>query len=214
MEFGLSGRKVAIIVGGGVPERELDDPWTALQEAGADVHVLAANLGDVEVATPGSEESRRFTVTKLISRARPEDYVALVVPGCVGKPHSLEADPHALRFVRSMMEADKPVAAIGSGVVVLAAADTLQGRTVAGPPKVRDIIERAGATFTDAAVQVDQRLMTSRSCEDLPSIGHKIAREFSNKLDSAKVDALSLGSFPASDPPPGPVAPRAVAPEP
>lgn len=214
MEFGLQGKKVAILVGSGVPERELEDPWTALQEAGAEVHLLATKLGDVEVATPGSADGQRFTVTRLIDQARPEEYVAMIVPGCVRKPHSLEQNAGALKFVKAIMESDKPVAVIGSGIVVLAAANVLEGRTVAGPAKVRDLIERAGATFSDAAVQVDQRLVTSRSCDDLPSIGHKIVREFSNKLDSAKVDALSLGSFPASDPPPGPVAARAVAPEP
>lgn len=214
MEFGLSGKKIAILVGSGVPERELEDPWTALQEAGADVHLLATKLGDVEVATPGSADGQRFTVTRLIDQAKPEEYVAMVVPGCVSKPHTLEENRAALHFVKAMMEADKPVAVIGSGIVVLAAAGVLEGRTVTGPGKLRDLVERAGAAFSDAAVQVDQRLVTSRSCDDLPSIGHKIVREFSNKLDSAKVDALSLGSFPASDPPPGPVAARAVAPEP
>src|SRR5688500_5123700 len=115
MEFGLQGKKVAILVGSGVPERELEDPWTALQEAGAEVHLLATKLGDVEVATPGSADGQRFTVTRLIDQARADEYVAMVVPGCVNKPHTLEENKSALRFVKDMMEADKPVAVIGSG---------------------------------------------------------------------------------------------------
>jgi hypothetical protein len=33
-----------------------------------------------------------------------------------------------------------------------------------------------------------------------------IVREFANRVDEARVDQLSEQSFPASDPPPGPVA--------
>lgn len=206
MQFGLKGQKVAVLVANPVPADEVSGPLAEIVAEGADVDLIAAAIDDVEVAVPGDRASGSYPITRTFAGAQPSDYAAVLVPGCPHATHPLADHPQALRFVHDAMEADKPVAAIGKGVAVLAAAGTLEGRTVAAPEELRELVTSAGATWSDQAVEVDQRLTTARSGSDLPGLGRKIAREFANKLDAEKVDSLSLGSFPASDPPPGPVA--------
>jgi len=56
------------------------------------------------------------------------------------------------------------------------------------------------------AVQIDDRLITSRKPADIPAFSAAIVKQFANKIDERRVDELSEQSFPASDPPPSPSA--------
>jgi putative intracellular protease/amidase len=119
---------------------------------------------------------------------------------------ALGKDARAIQFVREFMAADKPVAAIGDGVRLLVAADAVAGRAIAAPPDLEATIHGAGGQVADAALQVDDKLITSRGAGDLHDVSLAILREFENRVDEARVDQLSEQSFPASDPPPGPSA--------
>ena len=186
MEFGLRGRKIAVITGKGLDRGELDESLKALKDAGAELHMLGE----------GGSGGKRM------QDASPADYVALLLPG--GDVSAVAGDEKTTGFVRAMMEADKPVAAIGTGAALLIAANAVRGRTLATDPSLRDQVEGAGGSCSDKVLQVDQKLITSSSISAIPALGKRLATEFANKLDSAKVDQLSQQSFPASDPPPGP----------
>jgi hypothetical protein len=103
------------------------------------------------------------------------------------------------------MAADKPVAAIADGVRLLIAADTVAGRAIAATGDVADEVRQGGGELVDDAVRVDEKLITARG-GDLRELNAAIVREFVNRVDEARVDQLSEQSFPASDPPPGPMA--------
>jgi hypothetical protein len=118
----------------------------------------------------------------------------------------LGREQRAIQFVREFMAADKPVAAIADGVRLLIAADTVAGRAIAATPELASDVRSAGGEVVDAPIHVDEKLVTARAGGDLHELTAAIVREFANRVDEARVDELSEQSFPASDPPPGPVA--------
>jgi len=201
MELGLKGRHVAFLAGDGVDRAQLAGLRKALADAGAIPDVVAARSGEVRSATG---ESVRVDRTFDICHAA--DYDALVIPGGRAGADDLRKDRHALQLVREFMAADKPVAAIGDGARMLLAADAVAGRSVAATAELAEEVRAAGGEVVDAPVHVDDKLVTSRGDADRGALNAAIVREFANRIDEARVDDLSAQSFPASDPPPGPMA--------
>jgi protease I len=201
MEFGLKGRHVAILGADGVDAAQLDAPRKALTDAGVAADVVGARVGAIRAAGGDS-----VSVDRTFDVCHASDYDALVIPGGAESAEALRKDAKALQFVREFMVADKPVAAIAEGVGLLVAADAVAGRAIAGAGDLADDIARAGGQLVDSPLNVDEKLITSRRGGDLNVLSAAILREFANRVDEARVDQLSEQSFPASDPPPGPVA--------
>lgn len=205
MEFGLKGRKVAIVATDGVEQSELEEPRRALDAAGAVTHVVAPSEGSIQ-AMNHDEKGARIPVDRVLSEVRASDYDALVLPGGVANPDRLRTDRSAVQFAREFMLSERPVAAICHGAWLLVEAGAVAGRTLTSWPSLQTDIRNAGGEWEDEACRIDDRLITSRKPEDLPAFCAAIVREFANRMDEAKVDSLSEQSFPASDPPPGPSA--------
>jgi protease I len=133
------------------------------------------------------------------------DFDALVIPGGVASPDALRMDKRAVALVREFLEADKPVAAICHGPWLLVEADGVRGRTLTSWPSLQTDIRNAGGTWVDKQVQVDQKLITSRKPDDLPAFCARIVADFTTSMRESRLDDIVEQSFPASDPPPGPV---------
>lgn len=201
----LTGRRIALLAADGVEERELMEPWRALEGAGA--AVVLVSLGREVTATGGSSTAPRTThaVGCLAGEARAADFAGLVIPVGAGAAGLLRGDAGAVAFVRSFVEADKPVATICHGALLLVEADALRGRTVTSWPSLQTDIRNAGGEWVDKPVQVDQTLITSRGPDDLSAFCARVVRAFEEAIEERTADDLSAMSFPASDPPPGPV---------
>ncbi len=201
MEFGLKGRRVAILAADGVDGTQLGGPRKALGDAGVVADVLAAQGGEVRSA--GGEG---VGVDRTFEACHAADYDALIIPGGRQATDALATEQRAVQLVKEFMAADKPVAAIGDGVRLLVTADAVAGRAIAATPEVADDVRNAGGELVDAPMHVDEKLITARAGGDVRELTAAIVREFANRIDEARVDQLSEQSFPASDPPPGPVA--------
>jgi protease I len=205
MEFGLKGRKVAILATDGVEQVELIEPRKALDAAGAVTHLIAPKAGTIQ-GVNHDEKGDMLTVDRVLSQVHASEYDALLLPGGVANPDSLRTDSAAVQFVREFMLAEKPVAAICHGPWLLVEADAVSGRTLTSWPSIKTDIRNAGGQWVDQPVTVDDRLITSRKPADIPAFSAAIVKEFGNRLDESRVDETSEQSFPASDPPPGPSA--------
>ena len=203
MEFGLKGRRVAILATDGVEQVELVEPRKALDAAGAETAIVSLRTGEIQ-AFNHLDKADRFAVDASLDEAQAAQYDALLIPGGVANPDALRMDPRAVQFVREFMVGDKPVAAICHAAWLLVEADAVAGRTLTSWPSLQTDIRNAKGDWVDREVVVDEKLVTSRKPEDLPAFNAAIVREFAGKLDEAKVDQLSEQSFPASDPPPMP----------
>lgn len=197
----LQGRKVAMLATDGVEQVEMTEPWKALEAAGAEVHLVSLKPGKVQ-GFNHLDKGDTFDVKVTVDKANSADYVALVLPGGVANPDALRTNERAVAFVREFMETDKPVAAICHAAWLLVEADAVRGRTLTSWPSLKTDIRNAGGDWVDKAVQVDQRLITSRKPDDLPQFCQRIVSEFSGRLEESRVDSMVEQSFPASDPMP------------
>jgi protease I len=172
----LNRKTVAILATNGFEESELREPKKALENAGADVHIVSLEAGDIKGWADGNW-SNTYKVDKTLDEVTQGDYNALMLPGGVINPDLLRRNEKAVSFVKSFFENKKPVGAICHGPWLLAEADVLKGRKVTSYSSIKTDIKNAGANWVDQEVVVDEGLVTSRSPKDLPAFNSKFVEE-------------------------------------
>jgi protease I len=174
----LKGKKIAILVANeGIEQVELTEPRKALEQAGAQVELLAPESGETQ-AFNHLDKGDTFPVDKTVGDASAGDYDGLMLPGGVANPDNLRTDADAVRFVQGFVNAGKPIAAICHAPWTLVEADAVKGRTLTSWPSLQTDIRNAGGTWVDEEVVVDQGLVTSRKPDDLPAFNAKMIEEF------------------------------------
>jgi protease I len=172
----LDGKRIAFLATDGVEQVELTEPLEAVRDEGAEVDVISLKKGEFQ-GFEHLDKGQTFTADKAVKDASADDYDGLVLPGGVANPDFLRSDEDAVRFVRSFVEAKKPVGAICHGPWTLVEADVIKGRTLTSWPSLQTDIRNAGATWVDEEVHVDQGLVTSRKPDDLPAFNAKVIEE-------------------------------------
>ena len=189
----LDGKKIAFLATDGVEQIELTQPLEAVRDEGAEVDLISLKKGEFQ-GFDHLDKGKTFTADKAVKDADADDYDGLVLPGGVANPDFLRADQNAVRFVRSFMEAKKPVGAICHGPWTLVEADVIKGRTVTSWPSLQTDIRNAGATWVDEEVHVDQGLVTSRKPDDLPAFCAKIVEEFAQGRHERAPEPVGTGA--------------------
>jgi protease I len=174
----LDGKKVAILAADGVERVELEQPRSAVTDAGADVTLLSIHDGEIAARDHDLQDAGTFTVDGLVSEASVEDYDALLLPGGTVNPDQLRMDEDAVAFVRDFFRSGKPIGTICHGPWTLVEAGVVAGRQITSYPSIRTDLRNAGATVLDQEVVTDQGLVSSRSPDDLPAFCAKIVEEF------------------------------------
>jgi len=172
----LQGKKVAILTETGFEEIELTSPKQALEEAGAEVHIVSPQKEKVK-AWDHDHWSIELNVDKHIDDIKDDDYDALVLPGGVLNPDKLRTNENAINFVHGFLESGKPIAAICHGPQTLIETGLLDGRTMTSYPSIKTDLKNAGVDWVDREVVVDNGLVTSRSPKDLPAFNKKMIEE-------------------------------------
>jgi len=173
----LTDKKVAILMDNeGVEEIELKGPMQALRDAGADVHLVAPDEGEIQ-AFNHLDKGSKFTVDRAVANASVEEYDALVLPGGVANPDNLRTNEDAVGFARAFFEAGKPVGAICHAPWTLVEAGVVEGRTLTSWPSLKTDIENAGGTWVDEEVRVSDNLVTSRRPDDLEQFCHTVVEQ-------------------------------------
>lgn len=128
-----------------------------------------------------------------VTEAQETWFDALVIPG--GPWVSRFASDAAVLELVTQFEIDaKPIAAIGRGLLVLAAAELVAGRRLAAEPSVREQVEEEGGRVTDDALVEDEMWITARGADRLDDLLdrlvaslrriHLAARDAAGPLDS------------------------------
>jgi protease I len=185
MERSLKGKKVAILVADGFEQVELTEPRKALEAAGAMTEIVSPADGQVQ-GWNHDEKADLFDVDMPLSRARSDDYDALLLPGGVKNPDKLRMLTRAVEFVDGFFAAQKPVAAICHAPWTLIEAEMVKGRRITSWPSLRTDLVNAGAEWVDREVVVDHGLVTSRKPADLPAFNQKMIEEFAEQRYSRR----------------------------
>jgi protease I len=177
MKKKMQRKKVAILVADGFEEVELMKPRAALEKGGFQTEIVSPNRAKVK-GMVHDRAGKVLSVDVPLSRAKPSNYEALLLPGGVMNPDALRQEKKAVRFVRDFFTNGKPVAAICHGPIMLIEARVLKGRTVTSYPSIKTDIENAGARWVDRTVNVDRGLVTSRKPADIPAFNKQMLRAF------------------------------------
>ena len=110
----MSNAKIAIFSTNGFEQSELEVPRDKLRAAGATVHVLTQDGGDIK-GWDGDDWGDTAQADGKITDARVEDYDALVLPGGQINPDLLRVEEDVIKTVQAFHDAGKTVAAICCG---------------------------------------------------------------------------------------------------
>ena len=179
--------KVAVLATDGVEQVELDRPWQALEEAGAEPELVSLGSGTI-TAYDHIDKGDTKTVDAVVGSADPDAYAALVLPGGVINGDFVRADADSVAFVKSFFDAGKPVAAICHAPWVLIEADVVKGRRMTSWPSLTTDLRNAGADWVDEEVVVDGNLITSRKPDDLDAFTAAIVEQFAAPDDEDPSD--------------------------
>ena len=157
----LTETKIAVLVANGFDEQNFLSVQKVMQEMGATLRIISSNQGlvngwDVDAGAWG----HNYAVDAPLNTALGVDYDALIIPGGQRSVEKLKMTAHTRRFIGSFMAAEKPVAVMGDAVLLMAYAEQIVDRNVSGNEEARDIVEQSGARWSDAAVQMDQNMMS------------------------------------------------------
>ena len=181
----LSNKKVAILSTNGFEESELTSPKKALEDAGAEVHIVSPEQEHIKGWKDGNW-GITVQVDKHISQANAADYDALMLPGGVMNPDKLRMDKDAVAFAAHFFEAGKPIAAICHGPQTLIETGMLKGREMTSFSSLKTDLENAGASWRDSEVVTDNGLVTSRTPADLPAFNKKMIEEIAEGIHQSE----------------------------
>ena len=176
--------KVAVLATDGVEQVELDRPWQALEEAGAEPALISLDGGTI-TAYNHIDKGDTKKVDAVVGSADPDAYAALLLPGGVINGDFVRADADAAAFVKAFFDAGKPVAAICHAPWVLIEAGVVKGRRMTSWPSLQTDLRNAGAEWVDEEVVVDGTLTTSRNPDDLDAFCAAIVEEFAKEEEPA-----------------------------
>jgi protease I len=184
MSRNLQGKKVAILATNGFEQSELEKPRQALEDAGAETHIVSPESGMIrgwDKDKPGDTVS----VDVELANADASDYDALLLPGGVINPDKWRQIPEAIDFAQAFFDEHKPVAAICHGPQLLIDAGVVHGRKLTSYASIKADLINAGAEWLDEAVVVDHGLVTSRQPNDIPAFNDKMIEEFAEGIHTS-----------------------------
>ncbi len=173
----LNNKKIAALVADGFEQVELTKPKKAFEEAGAQVQIISPNSDKVQ-GWNHYDKADYFSVDIPLEKANPADYDGLLLPGGTANPDQLRTKDKAVEFIKSFIDAGKPVAAICHGPWTLIEADVVKGRKVTSWPSLKTDLKNAGADWVDQEVVEDNGLITSRNPDDIPAFNAKAIELF------------------------------------
>jgi len=181
----LSGIKVAAIATDGYEQAELLEPKKALEEAGAEVLVIAPKSGEIQ-GFKHWDKADAIAVDLELAQAKPADFDAVLLPGGVINADALRIEKKAQEFVREIDGHDKPIAVICHGPWLLVSAGLMRDRSLTSWPTLQDDIRNAGGLWEDREVLRDKNWVSSRKPDDLPAFNREMIAVFAESARQQK----------------------------
>lgn len=167
-------KKILMLVGDYVEDYEVMVPFQSLLMLGYEVEAVCpdkkagefvrTSVHDFEGDQTYSEKrGHNFTLNKDFDSVNTAEYVGLVIPG--GRaPEYIRLNARVLDIVREFNAANKPIASICHGPLVLVTAGVLQGKSCSAYPACGPDVVCAGGKYADIPLDkayVDGNLVTA-----------------------------------------------------
>ena len=172
----LDNKKIAILATHGFEQSELEVPRDRLKAAGATVHVVSLEPGEIK-GWDKKDWGRPVKVDKTLDQVSANDYDAIVLPGGQINPDLLRVEPKALAFIKDIFNQKKIVAAVCHAPWLLIETGIAKGRKMTSYKSIKTDVMNAGAKWEDSEVVVDSGVITSRNPGDLNAFSAKIIEE-------------------------------------
>jgi protease I len=181
----LQGKKIAVLMTDGVEQVEYTKPREFLEQHGADVVLISPKeKGDSVQGFHHLIPADSFLVELNVRDANVQDFDALLLPGGVANPDKLRLSKESIDLIRNFAQEEKPIAAICHGPSILIDAGVAQGKRLTSWPSIQQDLLNAGASWTDAEVVVDGKLVTSRKPDDIPAFDDALLENLSQSQEA------------------------------
>lgn len=166
-------KKVAVLITDGFEDSEFTSPAEAYSKAGHEVVTIEMQAGKTIKGKQGKAEVK---IDKSIDEVSAAEFDALLLPGG-HSPDTLRSDDRFVNFTKEFVASGKPIFAICHGPQLLISANGVRGRKMTCVKAIAIDLRNAGADFYDKEVVVDDdRLVTSRTPDDLPAFNQESLR--------------------------------------
>lgn len=161
-------KTLLFMIDDGFNHNEFQEPYAAFSAAGYEIVVAAPKTGAITSGNRGRPDAHA-TIT--LADVKVADYFALMIPGGHA-PAKLIKHDHALRVTREFAKADKPIAAVCHGPMLLLEAGLLRNRPFTCLWSVKDERpdywqENYFGSYHDQPVVADEKYITGRHVADL-----------------------------------------------
>jgi protease I len=157
-----------VIAQNGFRDEEFFEPRDVLIKAGIEVKVASEEVGMARGKLGGT-----VMPDLTIGGAEVDDFAAVIFVGGQGTVVYLD-DPAAHKLAKDFFAAGKIVAAICMAPSILANAGLLRGKRATCTPGEVENLKAHGVNFQDAAVVVDDKIITACGPEAARQFGEKI----------------------------------------
>lgn len=162
MTMPMANPSIAILVANGFAEDHITAVQRAMTKQGKTYKIIAPEQG-LANGWQNNAWGHYFTVDESISTAMGSDYDMLILIGGERGTAKLKTNLHTRRIVNHFLEAQKPVAAIESGIELLALSPKSAGLSVAKASlsQVQEAVKAAGMEISDQPMLKDGVVLTS-----------------------------------------------------
>ena len=172
----ISGKKVAILATHGFEQSELEAPRDKLKAAGATVHVVSPEKGEIK-GWEHKDWGHPIKVDHTLDEISADDYDAIILPGGQINPDLLRVNDKALKLIRDFNAQKKTIAAVCHAPWLLIETVLIKGRRCTSYKSIKTDVLNAGGKWEDSPVVVDKGIITSRNPGDLKVFSAKIIEE-------------------------------------
>lgn len=167
--------KVAVLIADAFQDSEYFLPKIEIEKLGVETETISISKSPVEIYS-FFKCIGHLNIDQTIDEADPDDYVGVLVPGGAKSPAILAEDERVLSFLRQVNSADKLIAPICRGTLLVATSGIVNQREVTGfhlssqYPElvVKPLVEEFGGIWReDKPVVVSGNLISSRHPDDI-----------------------------------------------